>query len=129
MTKFDEMLLRADSVAAMTGPDDNLAVAQLGVWAADVLRAVKYAHEQRADDKCWMDIAKVYEAAGLPPPDASVGDPEAMLKNCHRYVTAYCEGGPWRTYAELEQENAKLRAEMDAMKTKLRGIVELLRSC
>jgi hypothetical protein len=76
--------------------------------AAEVL----YCHAQRGDDKCWMDFARVYVAAGLPPPDNSVGDKEAMLKNCERYVRVYCSGGTWPSYTELEAEVVKLRAAL-----------------
>lgn len=73
--------------------------------------AVKYAHEQRADDKCWMDIDKIFEAAGLPIPDKGVGDKFQMIKNCVRFVDG-CETGNWKSYAELEKEIENLKKEI-----------------
>lgn len=77
---------------------------------AALLAAVRDHHAQRADDRCWLDDAKVYAAAGLPPGDPRVGDKAAMLANCERFVRLRCEaGGPWETYAALEAEVAALR--------------------
>jgi len=68
------------------------------------LVAVEEVHSQKADDKCWMDNSKIYEAAGLPPADKTVGDKFAMLKNCARYIEDQCDGGgAWKSYAELER--------------------------
>jgi hypothetical protein len=40
-----------------------------------------------------------------------------MLKNCERYVTELCRGGgPWKSYAELEAENADLRRQLGEAK-------------
>jgi hypothetical protein len=64
--------------------------------------AIRQVHSQRADDLCWMDVDKIFVAAGLPVPDRRVGDKEAMLKNCRRYIDTMCQGGGWPTYAELE---------------------------
>lgn len=67
--------------------------------------AIATHHAQHADDLCWQDDAKLYEAAGLPPRQPTVGDPEAMLANCKRFIAQRCiAGGPWVSYAELERE-------------------------
>ena|SRR5258706_11303088 len=89
-----------------------------------LLDAIKYAHEQRADDRCWMDVAKVYEAAGLPPPDTSVGDKSKMLANCMRYVDRYCTEGDsaWRSYAELGADNDLLRQRVRDLEQVLRNL-------
>lgn len=70
--------------------------------------AVREAHSQVADDRCWMDVSAVYAAAGLPPPDRRVGDKFEMIKNCVRFVEAHCEGGGWASYQELRQRHAAL---------------------
>lgn len=72
--------------------------------------AVREHHAQKADDRCWLDDVKLYQAAGLPVPDNRVGDKLAMLTNCERYIDRRCEGGHWPTYAELEAEIERLRA-------------------
>lgn len=71
--------------------------------------AVAEHHAQKADDRCWMDDDKLYAAAGLPPGDGRVGDKEAMLANCRRFIERRCEGGHWPTYKELEEEVERLR--------------------
>lgn len=82
-----------------------------------LLAAVRELHQQKADDLCWMDLNKLYAAAGLPPGDFRVGSKPAMLVNCERYVQQVCiEGGPWKSYAELEAENEALKAELNALK-------------
>jgi hypothetical protein len=87
--------------------------------------AIKECHGQHADDRCWMDFTKVYEAAGLPPPDNSVGDKVAMRKNCDRFVDHYCEGGGnWPSYAELEKERDELRAKVAALEEKIESYKE-----
>lgn len=77
----------------------------------DKLRAaIADHHSQKADDRCFLDDDKLYEAAGLPAVDRRVGDKEAMLKNCARFLDKRCEAGGWPTYRELEQQIAEWRA-------------------
>ncbi len=80
--------------------------------AKSIYTAIVYCHSQHADDRCWMDPLKIYEAAGLPPPDTSVGDKPAMKKNCDRFIDNYCTGGSWATYAELELKVRELAARL-----------------
>ena len=81
-----------------------------------LMRAIQEHRSQRADDRCWMDDDKLYEAAGLPPADRRVGDKVAMLRNCERFIDQRCEsGGPWKSYAGLEQENADLKRQLLAV--------------
>lgn len=88
------------------------------VLAADSLRAslldaIRLHHNQHTDDLCWQDDDALYAAAGLPPRDHRVGDKTAMRANCDRFIENRCEGGgPWRSYAELEAENARLTTEL-----------------
>lgn len=75
--------------------------------------AIAEHHAQRADDRCIADDDRLYAAAGLPPCDRRVGDKEAMLENCKRFIERRCEGGgPWKSYAELEAENEQLRCQL-----------------
>lgn len=77
--------------------------------------AIEEHHHQKADDRCIEDDDKLYAAAGLPPCDRRVGDKTAMLANCQRFIENRCQGGGWKPYAELEVENARLRAKVDEL--------------
>lgn len=80
----------------------------------DVIRGV---HADHGDDLCWMGADDINRAAGLPVPDRRVGDKVAMFKNCERFVTQLCSGGgPWPSYKDLEEENARLRDELSELK-------------
>ena len=85
-------------------------------WMAKIEEAVKEAHGQHGDDLCWMpaDVNKIFAAAGLPMQDVRVLDKPAMRRNCDRYIDVLCEGGPWKSYQELEAENRTLKADLDA---------------
>lgn len=74
----------------------------------ELLRVVREVHAERVDDLCWMDIDRIFAAAGLPVPDRSVGDKAAMLSNCSRFIDTMCQGGRWRSYRELEGSVAEL---------------------
>lgn len=91
---------------------------------AALAAAIREHHNQRADDRCWLDDRKLYEAAGLPTEKYDqVGSPSEMLKNCERFVTYRCSGGgDWKSYAELEAENARLRQELADLKAARRLI-------
>lgn len=79
-----------------------------------LLNAIKEHHAQKADDRCIEDDDRLYAAAGLPPCDRRVGCKEDMLMNCARFINQRCEsGGPWKSYAELEAENADLRKQVE----------------
>lgn len=76
--------------------------------------AIRTHWEQKADDRCWEDDSKLYSVVPLPDTTARcIGDPEVMLENCKRFIKQRtCAGGPWKSYAELEAENAKLREQI-----------------
>lgn len=78
-----------------------------------LLKVIKEVHSTYGDDLCWMpqnNLDLIFEAAGLPIPNREVGDQEAMLKNCKKYVGEVCKGGgPWRSYQEINEENIQLR--------------------
>jgi hypothetical protein len=76
--------------------------------------AITAHHDQKADDRCIEDDDRLYAAAGLGPCDRRVGDKEAMLANCRRFIERRCEGGGWPSYAELEAERDALRKACEA---------------
>jgi hypothetical protein len=79
-------------------------------------KAIADHHGQKADDRCWMDDERLYAAAGLPPADVRVGDQEAMLNNCARFIRRRTECGAWPSYAELEAEVARLRQQVEGQR-------------
>ena len=82
--------------------------ANVGPTRESLLAAIKLHHAQKADDRCFEDDDALYAAAGLPPCDRRVGNKGDMLENCRRFIERRCEGGGWKSYAELEAENARL---------------------
>jgi hypothetical protein len=87
---------------------------------AKLRAAITKHHGQKADDRCFLDDTELYAAAGLPPADRRVGDKDAMLANCARFIQHRCEsGGPWKSYAELEAERDKLQAFKDYVHARL----------
>ena len=84
-----------------------------------LLAVIREVHGQYADDLCWMDIDKIFFAAGLPVPDRSVGDKAAMLSNCKRFIEAMCQDGKWQSYKELESERDRLAAENAALRRQI----------
>jgi len=86
--------------------------------------AIRTHWEQKADDRCWEDDSKLYSVVPLPETTARcIGDPEVMLENCKRFIKQrMCAGGPWKSYAELEAENAKLHEQ-------IRHATEALEAC
>lgn len=89
-----------------------LSAARLGL---DLLAVLESIRSERGDDHCWMDIDRVFAAAGQEAPRREVGDKFAMLKNCARYIDVKCDGGDWKSYAELENENKRLHDEADRL--------------
>ena len=77
--------------------------------------AITKHHAQKADDRCWLDDDDLYLAAGLPIVDRRVGDKAAMLENCKRFVNGRCDGGGWKSYAELERENKELKEAVELL--------------
>ena len=72
--------------------------------------AIAEHRDQRADDRCFLDDQKLYavlEDGDLG--DNHVGDQCAMLENCRRYIAQRTQnGGPWKSYADLERELASV---------------------
>lgn len=75
----------------------------------NLLKVIREVHSQYADDVCWMDIDKIFLAAGLEVPDRKVGDKEKMKANCARFIDTMCQGGNWKSYQELESEIEALK--------------------
>lgn len=108
----------------MSDPNESL----LAKRVAELEAAIAKHHAQHADDMCWLDDMELYEAAGLSPKDNSVGDPCAMLENCKRFIEQRCKpGGGWKSYAELEAENERLRNEQDPFSSREEIIAYLRR--
>jgi hypothetical protein len=100
-----------------------------------LMAVIKDVHSQYADDVCWMDIDKIFEAAGLPVPDRRVGDKEAMKRNCAVFVDTMCQGGAWKSYRELEDELLRhkqgwedTKQELLKLKEELQRIKEIFRN-
>lgn len=96
--------------------DRNRVGGQMQERLEQLLAVIHEVHGQHGDDLCWLDIDRIFAAAGLPVPDRRVGDQEAMLRNCRRFVTTMCQGGGWKSYEELEAEVKRLEAERDGLK-------------
>ena len=105
-TAWDKVALENDSI-------------QLSELACKLFTVIKEVHSQHADDLCWMpaDVNKIFEAAGLSPQDLRCGDKTDMIVNCARYIECLEAGGPWKSYAELELENKKLRLIVDRVES------------
>jgi hypothetical protein len=83
----------------------------------DSLRAAIVKHRsQKADDRCIEDDDELYAALGDGIKcDRRVGDKDAMLANCARFIENRCEGGGWPTYAQLEGRLATAKAIVEGM--------------
>lgn len=77
-----------------------------------LLDAIREHHDQKADDRCIEDDTKLYAVAGLEPADHHVGDPEAMLANCARFIKNRCQAGKWPNYVDLERQLAEANASL-----------------
>jgi len=86
--------------------------------------AIRKHRSQKADDRCIEDDDRLYEVLGDGIKcDRSVGDKEAMLKNCKRFIENRCTNGKWPTYAELEQKVAELQASLNHKDDFIRGSI------
>ena len=83
---------------------------------------------QKADDRCIEDDDRLYEALGDGIKcDRRVGCKEDMLANCKRFIENRCDGGGWPTYAQLEEENKRLREQLDHSTERIMNVNERLR--
>ena len=101
----------AASVGTTLIATDKLATERQRAEAAEA--AIRKHRDQKADDRCWMDDLELY--ALLPEEgtaDNRVGDKEAMLANCRRFIERRCEGGHWPSYTDLEKRVAELKQGM-----------------
>lgn len=81
----------------------------------ELMAVIREVHSQQADDVCWMDIDRIFAAAGLPVPDRTVGDKVAMLANCKRFIDTMCCGGHWHSFAELRSDLAAANERIRTM--------------
>jgi len=84
-------------------------IEELRLEYSHLIGVIMDVHSQHADDLCWLDIDKIFVAAGLPVPDRKVGDKGVMLSNCKRYIDTLCAGGEWKSYADMEAELKETR--------------------
>lgn len=76
--------------------------------------AIMTHRKQKADDRCWLDDQELYKALGDGDlGDNRVGDKDAMLANCKRFIDRRCAGGEWPTYAQLEEKIEELEATLE----------------
>lgn len=75
----------------------------------NLLAVIRDVHSQPNDDLCWLDIDRIFAAAGLPVPDRC--NKAAMQRN-ERFIDVTCEGCSKKSYAELEAEIERLRREI-----------------
>lgn len=80
-------------------------------------KAIKDHRSQKLDDRCWLDDQKLYESLGDGiPGDNSAPSMEKMLSNCKRYLERRCNPQEqWKSYQELEKENAELRKDKERL--------------
>ncbi len=80
----------------------------------ELVREIHAEHVRGTDDTCWLDIDRVFEAAGLSKPERPVGDIPAMLRNCDRFVNQLCTvgRGNWPSYVDLEKRIKELEAAL-----------------
>ncbi|MGE4195954.1 MAG: hypothetical protein AB7G11_02365 [Phycisphaerales bacterium] len=77
--------------------------------------AIREHRAQKADDRCIEDDDRLYEALGDGVKcDRRVGDKDAMLVNCKRFIENRCERGGWMSYAELEADRDNWRKEAES---------------
>jgi hypothetical protein len=82
--------------------------------------AIKSHRDQKADDRCIEDDDRLYEALGDGIKcDRHVGDQEAMLRNCYRFVCNRTQGGKWPSYVELELKIVALEQKVELASVEL----------
>ena len=86
----------------------RLMAGRYGRRMGELLEAIRKHRSQKADDRCIEDDDELYAVLhdGIKC-DRRVGDKEAMLENCRRFIERRCEGGGWPTYATLEAQVEK----------------------
>ena len=96
----------------------------------DKLREAIISHRsQKADDRCIEDDDRLYEVLGDGVKcDRRVGCKTDMLKNCKRFIQNRCEGGGWKTYAELEAENKVFMESLEKSIAELTDAQEALKT-
>ncbi len=105
----------AEAIAATTGVGTISDVIRRLAFQRDMLRQAIILHRaHKADDRCIEDDDRLYEALGDGIKcDRRVGDKDAMLANCKRFIEQRCEGGgPWKSYEALRGELFKVAAAL-----------------
>lgn len=132
----DTMLPAENFMSCEIGPYDVVVKRKQGKSTTEVLNerqsridtleaAIRTHRDQKADDRCWMDDKVLYETLGPVPEGCNViCDPTKMLENCKRYIAVRCQGGPWKSYQELEEQIVALTTERDAANEWKLAIIE-----
>ena len=93
----------------------------------DALRgAIREHHDQKGDDRCWLDDQKLYAAAGLEPAETALPARGDFLASCERY---WCQRQrpeertrpPGRTIGQLEREAVEFARLLRAASLALRS--------
>jgi hypothetical protein len=93
---------------------------QLSARVEVLENAIKTHRSQKADDRCIEDDDALYAALGDGVKcDRRVGDKEAMLANCKRFIERRCEGGWWPSYVQLEEALACARKDANDVRARL----------
>ncbi len=84
--------------------------------------AIREHRRQKADDRCIEDDDNLYAVLGDGIKcDRSVGNKFEKARNCLRFIENRCqEGGPWKSYIELEKEVRRMREVGRMMVNELR---------
>lgn len=103
---------------------DKNRVLSVLVFAEKLKAAVVLHHAQRGDDRCWLDDAELYKAAGLGPAKTGLPQRDVFLANCARFHDT--RQAPADPYVTVEQMVAEVRRERDANRDSLNVIADFL---
>lgn len=83
-------------------------------------RAIIRHRRYRADDRCWLDDQELYKVLGDGNlGDFHVGDKQAMLRNCERFLESRCMEGRWKSYEQMERERNHYRDRCSLLEKEL----------
>lgn len=99
-------------------------VRKLAIRLAELEAAIRTHRDTKADDRCIEDDDTLYAVLGDGIKcDRRVGDKDAMLENCKRYISQRCEGGgPWITYAQMKDERDEATKQLAVVNDELNSV-------
>lgn len=97
----------------LTATDYKIAIVAAIEHYERIVNAIREHRAQIAEDRCIEDDDRLYEVLGDGIKcDRRVGDKCEMLNNCINFIRNRTEeGGPWKTYKQLLEENEALFKE------------------